>query len=213
MRGTSVVLLSFVVTFGWLFVVVCVAVATARVVGGEGLWYSRTATAVEKIIWGFFGFTAGVMVPALYLNLGLLTAAPPMWLSLSHGAIVLAGALLIIRLMTHIRHNMWSDELLTEFMGEVLPVVVTAQRRAAGDRGEGAVLVDEIRAALKAGRGRDAVRYAVRVRALVEEARLPEHAAWTKVSEQIVYWAHSHLPPRHYKALLDDSRHEGTLAS
>ena len=53
-----------------------------------------------------------------------------------------------------------------------------------------------MRVALRESRGRDALRHAVEVRALAEAVALPEHAAWTKVSEQILYWERSYLPAR-----------------
>lgn len=142
---------------------------------------------------GLFVFVTGATLPGLYVLAGIVSGTPPKWLPFVTGALLLAGCLLIGRLVTRIRWGMWSDELLTDFIGEAMPVIVTAQRRA-GE--QGAELVEKMRVALREGQGRDALRHAVEVRALVETAALPEHAAWTKVSEQILYWEHGHLPAR-----------------
>ncbi|MFI6112873.1 hypothetical protein [Kitasatospora sp. NPDC051164] len=184
------VLLSFAVTVGGLSAITCAAVAIARAAGGKGLGIMRSAGVVEKVVWGVLGLSLGATLPALYEYYGLLQNRSP-WMGLSHGVLVVAGFLMIGHLMTRIRWGMWSDELLTELLDKVMPVVVTAQRRA-GD--EGAGLVERARAALRDGRGREALRCAAEVRTLVEQAGLPEHAAWAKVSEQILYWQQSHLP-------------------
>ncbi|MFD3662708.1 hypothetical protein ACFWVF_19225 [Streptomyces sp. NPDC058659] len=186
------VLLSFAVTLGGLVAVTCAAVAVARAAGGEGLPFMRSAGPIEKIIFGVTGFVLGSALPLLYQHYGLIQDRSP-WEGLGHGAVVVAGFLMIGHLMTSIRWGMWSDALLSEFLSEVMPVVATAQRRA-GD--EGADLVEKARAALRDGRGRDALRCVAAVRTLVEQADLPEHAAWAKVSEQILYWHQSHLSAR-----------------
>ncbi|WP_030274364.1 hypothetical protein [Streptomyces sp. NRRL B-24484] len=183
------ILLSLALTLGWLGVVACVAVAVARARGGKARGTS-TAGATEKVILFGLVFAVGAMMPACYAALGVVSGKPSIWLGLVHGVLVLTGVMLISRLMTRIRWALWSDELLTEFLTDVMPVVETAQRRA-GDQGSG--LIGKARAALKDGRGRDALRHAIEVRTLVENAGLPEHAAWTKVSHQILYWQEGHL--------------------
>ncbi|MFJ9521872.1 hypothetical protein ACIRPK_26910 [Kitasatospora sp. NPDC101801] len=203
------VLLSIGLTAGLLVVGTCGAVAVARARGGNSRsWGPRSASLMEKIMAGIFVFVTGAMLPGLYVLAGVVSGPPPRWLPFVTAALLLAGCLLIGRLVTRIRWALWSDELLTQFIGEAMPVVVTAQRRA-GDHG--AKRVEKMRVALREGRGRDALRDAVEVRALVESAGLPEHAAWTEVSGQILYWQESHLPARSSRArsLL---RTKGTLA-
>ncbi|WP_043463886.1 hypothetical protein [Kitasatospora sp. MBT66] len=187
------ILLSLALTIGGLGVLTCIAVAVARARGGTT--GSSDAGGPEKILrYGMVAFV-GVCLPMLFTVLGVYSGRPPLWLGLVHGVLVVAGVMLISWLMTRIRLDMWSDELLVgpRFLPEVLPVLDAAQQRAGGT---GSALMEQVRTAIGAGRGRDALRYAVEIRALVEAADLPEHAAWTKVSDRILYWEEGHLPPQ-----------------
>ncbi|MFD9688431.1 hypothetical protein ACFWXO_22060 [Kitasatospora sp. NPDC059088] len=182
------VLPGLAITLGWLFVVSCVAVAVARARGGR-MW-EFSPSPVEKIMWVAVVLVTGWMLPYIYANAGITRGTVSWWLGLCHAALVLVGLLTIGRLMSRVQRGMRSDALLTEFITEVMPVVVTAQRRSGT---QGAPLVEAARDALREGQGRRALRDLVEVRVLVEDANLAEHAGWAKVSEQIAYWERCYL--------------------
>ncbi|SEM78945.1 hypothetical protein [Streptacidiphilus jiangxiensis] len=191
------VLLGITITVGWLSAALCLSVAFARELGGRGLDLSTPISGILKLLNATIAFGIGQCLPLLYTALGFVSGTGPRWLALLHGLLVLAAFLLAGRIWPKIRWGMRSDEHLTRLVGEVVPVVVTAQRRAGDQGGE---LVERMKAALRDGRGRDALRRALQVHALVEDAGLPEHQAWTEVSRQLLHWQKMFLPVRESRA-------------
>ncbi|MEU6406181.1 hypothetical protein [Streptomyces sp. NPDC046985] len=177
-------------TLGWLATLASASVAWAKLADPtpRGRFLPD-----GPIMW--MTVVAGGLAPLLLLtSAGLIPRPGGIPLGLVQQGVWIAGLVLVVRLFRRTRSAAYSDSLLINIIPKLLPQITALQRRSADPEPE--ALIEQARAAIQRGHGREALRCLSRVTEHLQHSPGSAGEEGTALCERLSHLCRMHGLPR-----------------
>ena len=173
-------------TLGWLAAIALAAIGVAKTVSPR----HRIPRLLDHPLRWVMLFPVALATLTLGHFVHLLPRADGIALSFAQQALWTAGCYLLVPVVRRVRSAAFSDSLLTPLISELLLQVTAMQRRAPDPASE--ALLDQARAAGRAGHGRQALRALRRAADHVRQNSSPVGEEWTALEQRLEHLCTMH---------------------